>query len=488
MSRNYVLNTGNGVTLYVGSNQDVGFHTANPTEKLSFDQGNAKFNSNVYVLHALGVGTSNPIAMFDVAGEARINGDVRVDGALSIGNPMVLNGFYIQKTSNVLGTTAISAAVENITVSTSGTSFHLSDQNQQFSFVASNNTNMFANIFTIPAAGPIVTHTHIIPSSNVTFDLGTSNMRFRDLYLSGNTINMDGLNISKDETGNLRLAETETGQPKALVVKELHLAEHGCCHTFKIRQDQESGGIRFLRCKGDGNEVDAHMCIPGLFPKNSNIGIGVPNPQTKLHVSDDAIIKVAKIGSAPYDPNYAIFTHSNQTLATGYALMHSAKGDTFLNCAAGQNIFFRVNNTDAATLVKDGKFGIGTSNPGYTLDVAGNIYAAGAITAFSDKRYKENVRPIVNAIETIEKLNGVSYTRRDYERLAEAKGTRHIGLLAQDVKRVLPEIVTYDDFNDKYGINYGGLVALLVEGMKEMRTEYMSKIHALERQLHALSK
>lgn len=483
MSRNFVLNTGNGVSLFVSSNQDVGFHTFAPSEKLAFESGNAKFGSNVFVMQALGVGTSNPSHDLHVAGSARVTGDMRVGGALSVGDPLIFNGFYVQKASNIYGTTAISAAVENISVNTLGTSFYLVEPAQRFSFGVTSNTNLL----TINGAGPIVAHTHILPSSNVTFDLGSSNMRFRDLYLSGNTIHMDGLNISKNETGDLTLTDTESGKPKALVVKELYL-DNGECNTYKICRDDASGGIRFVCKHPNSNETEAHMHIPNLFPMNNNIGIGISAPQARLHVSDDAVIKVAKIGSYPNDINYAMFSHCNQASTTSYALLQSSNGETCVNAAAGRAVKLRINNTDAMTVAANGNVGIGTTNPSFTLDVMGNIYASGAITAFSDKRMKDNVLPIVNALETIEQLNGISYTRKDYERLAEPKGTRHVGMLAQDVKRILPESVTYDAFNDKYGINYGSIVAVLVEGVKELRADYLSRIYELERQVAKLSK
>lgn len=67
MSRNFSFNTGaGGVALHVSSNQNIGFHTNRPTERVQFGAGNAKFNSNVFVGQSVGVGTSNPVVTVDI--------------------------------------------------------------------------------------------------------------------------------------------------------------------------------------------------------------------------------------------------------------------------------------------------------------------------------------------------------------------------------------------------------------------------------------
>ena len=71
--------------------------------------------------------------------------------------------------------------------------------------------------------------------------------------------------------------------------------------------------------------------------------------------------------------------------------------------------------------------GIGTATPGYTLEVAGAIYASGDITTLSDSRYKTNITSLSNSLNNICMLNGYSYTRTDYDQLKEDKDIKHIG-------------------------------------------------------------
>ena len=115
------------------------------------------------------------------------------------------------------------------------------------------------------------------------------------------------------------------------------------------------------------------------------------------------------------------------------------------------------------------------------VEIGGGLTATGNITAFasSDKRLKENIIPIGNALEKIEKLNGVEFDWTDeyIHRESNGKGEddyffrKHdVGLIAQQVQGVLPEIVVTRD--DGYlAIKYEKIVPLLVECIKELKKE-----------------
>ena len=118
----------------------------------------------------------------------------------------------------------------------------------------------------------------------------------------------------------------------------------------------------------------------------------------------------------------------------------------------------------------NGNVGIGTTNPGYTLTVQGAIYASGDITALSDQRYKQNITSLSNSLNNVSKISGYSYTRTDYN-----VGESNIGLLAQEVKEVYPEAVHYDTKNDMYSINYGCLLAPVIESIKELKATIVAQ-------------
>jgi hypothetical protein len=108
--------------------------------------------------------------------------------------------------------------------------------------------------------------------------------------------------------------------------------------------------------------------------------------------------------------------------------------------------------------------GIGSSSTSssYYLYVSGAIYATGNITAYSDARKKENVITIENALEKVNNLRGVYYNRIDDE-----KKTKQIGVIAQEINEVVPEVVTYAEDVDEYGVSYGNLAGLFIEAIKE---------------------
>ena len=110
-------------------------------------------------------------------------------------------------------------------------------------------------------------------------------------------------------------------------------------------------------------------------------------------------------------------------------------------------------------LTTAGRVGIGTISPGYTLDVAGDIYATGDVTASSDRRLKTDIKHIENALDKVCSLGGYTYVMNDKP---------SSGLIAQEVLEVLPEVV-HGSEETNYSLAYGNIVGLLVEAIKELK-------------------
>jgi hypothetical protein len=111
--------------------------------------------------------------------------------------------------------------------------------------------------------------------------------------------------------------------------------------------------------------------------------------------------------------------------------------------------------------------GIGTTNPSKTLYVVGDIWATGDITMESDARVKENIKPITSALETISALNGVQYNKKFMRR-------PQLGLIAQDVQKVLPDIVAVEG-EGLLGVNYQQVIPVLIEAVKELAAKIEKK-------------
>ena len=96
---------------------------------------------------------------------------------------------------------------------------------------------------------------------------------------------------------------------------------------------------------------------------------------------------------------------------------------------------------------------------------SGNLTTSGDITAFSDRSIKKDIQPIKDALNKVDKINGVTF-----ERINGPSDVRSAGVIAQDVQEVLPEVVREGE-DGKLTVAYGNLVGLLVEAIKELRQE-----------------
>lgn len=137
--------------------------------------------------------------------------------------------------------------------------------------------------------------------------------------------------------------------------------------------------------------------------------------------------------------------------------------------------FAPANRLRVMTMTANGRVGIGTTNPisfsglalgPVLLTVQGNVVANGNVLT-SDRRFKDNIRPVESALDKIRQLQGSTYTFRteEFKEYNFGQGTQY-GFIAQDVEKVIPEIVAKFD-NGYYGINYTSLIPVLTEAIKE---------------------
>ena len=97
----------------------------------------------------------------------------------------------------------------------------------------------------------------------------------------------------------------------------------------------------------------------------------------------------------------------------------------------------------------------------------GDFTAAGDVVANSDVRLKSNINTINNALDKVLNLRGVEFTKH-----SEDNKVKHIGVIAQEVESVVPEVVTTaDDEDNTKSVAYGNMVALLIEAIKEQQEQ-----------------
>jgi hypothetical protein len=190
--------------------------------------------------------------------------------------------------------------------------------------------------------------------------------------------------------------------------------------------------------------------------------------------SNTAIGMYALRNKTTGDNNIAIGISSGCCITTGACnvILGSATGNGF--GAQSKNIFISdgAGNIRMFVTGSTGFVGVGPgfTAPLYPLHVSSSfggisIYSTNDIAAFSDESVKTELQVIDNALEKIEQIHGYTYVRTD-----DDSKTRRAGVIAQEIQKVLPEVVTQNQ-DGTLNVAYPNLVALLIEAIKELNQE-----------------
>jgi hypothetical protein len=190
---------------------------------------------------------------------------------------------------------------------------------------------------------------------------------------------------------------------------------------------------------------------------NGNVGIGTDNATEKF---------VVKTGS----DNYGII-HTDGTVRVGtFAGGTSIYGGWVGTQSNHPLMFFTNNGSPQLTLLQNGNIGIGALNPAYKLQVSG-LVAANDFVSTSDARLKKDIIPLHDALSKVMRLNGVTYYWKRESYPQYQFDTKHkIGFLAQEVEKVIPELVATGTDGYKT-VNYIEIVPLLVESIKQQQQQ-----------------
>ena len=305
-----------------------------------------------------------------------------------------------------------------------------------------------------------------------------------------------------DSSGNVGIGVTPTNK--------LHL--YGSGQTFRIEQNpgvagnsliyvDSAGAANYaaLRLSGAwmsvrtdfGNDLqigpDATRANGKVFINTStgNVAIGTSNTASKLYVKEGSnAIEVYPSGiwaGQVFNANDGSTSHGlvvgNRWAGTASSIFEvgSLYGGgvgswrQFFKIDGVGQVFFSNEGSERMRINTSGNVGIGTTSPSTKLDVSGTITCT-ALTETSSITFKENVDPIQNALNSITKLVGVTYDRKD------GSAKQKAGLIAEEVNEVLPNLVQKDADGNAYGIHYTNLIAYLVESIKELN----NKIERLE--------
>lgn len=245
--------------------------------------------------------------------------------------------------------------------------------------------------------------------------------------------------------GRLRVTSTTGGLGLAIAIRYNSSAGRGWIGGI----NDVNGGLWF-----SGNDIGTteHMRITNT----GNVGIGTTTPGAPLDIGGQFRVSYWAAGSRITMPTNVLYIKSDSVRFTDGA-------DVFL-----------------------GRFETPGVSP-YTFDIYGQCHATSFPTS-SDIRFKQNIALLSNVLSRIRYLNGVSFEwNQIYQSLGRGtEGKREIGLIAQEVEQVFPELITTFKaekdgliVEDARSIDYGRLTAILVEGIKEL----INKIDILESKL-----
>lgn len=187
---------------------------------------------------------------------------------------------------------------------------------------------------------------------------------------------------------------------------------------------------------------------------NGNVGIGTNNPSTPLSFPAVLGKKISlypgttgDVGLAVEGNDFRLYTdHAGAKVSIGYSQYTSN---------------FYQNNLD--------------------IYANGSAWLRGTLTQASDLRLKTNINRLQNVLPSILQLNGYHYQWID----STSDQSLQTGVIAQEVQRLFPELVKQNE-KGELSVNYTGLIPVLVESVKELKSDYEQKLQVQEQRIKAL--
>lgn len=262
-----------------------------------------------------------------VTGNATVGGTLGVTSDATVGGNLTVTGnLQVDGTTTTINSTTLDVDDLNITVAkgavnaaaADGAGLTIDGASATFTYGATN--DRFAINKGMDITG------HLIPTTDVTYDLGTSSLRWKDLYLSGNTIDLNGTKLSLDANSNIQVTDSG-GNLRKLNVSELEFGTGANKKRLRIR----SGKLRF----DDGDDTDASAIKADLV---SNTTDDLSEGSTNTYYTDDRVqSKLADItgnivpqttntydlGSADNQFRHLYLSGSSMFMGTTRITMHS---------------------------------------------------------------------------------------------------------------------------------------------------------------------
>jgi hypothetical protein len=237
---------------------------------------------------------------------------------------------------------------------------------------------------------------------------------------------------------------------------------------------------------GSGLPYDIWFNSNGTFNMYQNITTSDCNKSiAQLYTDGQAFNFVGGAGGGVSFPLIASPVGS----ASAPAYSFTSDTNTGMYAATADKLSLATGGTERIRVTSTGMSINQAADPSVALDVTGDIEYSGTIADVSDIRLKNNVAPLQGSLAKVTGLEGISFRMKD-----DPQGRTEFGFSAQDVRKIYPELVlTADDEMGTMSVNYVGLIAPMVEAIKELKTEndelkttnkgLLRRIEAIEREL-----
>jgi hypothetical protein len=277
------------------------------------------------------------------------------------------------------------------------------------------------------------------------------------------TTKADPAATSSSANGNLRLGASGANT---------HVLDFGLSSTSTFS---------WMQARDRGNYATLYSLA--FNPIGGNVGIGTSAPNSTLTVGNAAGTIAGEISinpSASTNEGGQINIRKSLNGSTADWIIDQY-GTT--SSDARLRIFNSIAETNGITIMENGNIGMGSLTPSVRLQVAGDIIA-NSIAGSSDARFKTNITPIENPLQKVLQLRGVNFDWKTTEFPARSfSENRSVGFIAQEVEKVLPEVVQTEKNAEGYkSVQYDKVVALLVEAIKDQQKQIDSLKAELKKQ------
>jgi len=497
--------------------EPTGNDTASPlgTMNLLFAEGSASLAETGANISSNGEITGpvvNATTTFDLAGNPF------AFGTLAAGNAFL--GFAGNSTITGINNTAVGV---NALASNTGGTYPAGSVNTATGFDAlSQNTTGAANT----AVGAFALSSNVSGSGNTAVGLYAlqSNTNFENTALGAYTLQANTTGTDNTSTGYMALYSNTTGSDNTATgnqalfdnttgkgntadgYRALLLNTTGGSNTavgydalqFNSAAGNTAVGYAALQANLSGN---ANTAFGGDALYSNTVGVdntatgGVALYSNTTGVNDTANGLYALYSNTTGSDNTAIGVNACRSNTTGSSITctgfsTTTEGINLHNATAiGANAAVGV--SDAVVLgsvagingaTATARVGIGTTSPTNLLTLGQGFgpSIADGWTTYSSRRWKTNIKTLPSALSQVEQLRGVSYDLKE-------NGKHEIGVIAEEVGAVVPEIVTYEqNGKDARGVDYSRLTALLIEATKEQQREIRHERTILRAQTAAI--